>query len=68
MKFTTSPQSNSTHVVDDGGCIYYLAAPGKTNDEVAEAFRAGFDGDPGECDVTTLANGIIRSDYGPISQ
>ena len=54
---TTSKNNDSTHVIDDGGCIYWVAAPGKTSDEVAAMFRDGYDGDlsDGGFDVTALA-------------
>lgn len=56
-KFTTKQNNDSTHVIDDGGCIYWVAAPSKTNDEVAAMFRDGYDGTLGAFDVTTLATG-----------
>jgi hypothetical protein len=62
MNWTTKPQADSTHVIDDGGMIYWVAAPGKTSDEVADAFRAGYDGELGSYDVTTMATGD-KADY-----
>lgn len=52
--FTTKIKNDSTHVIDDGGCIYWVTAPGKTCDEVAAMFRDGYDGTLGEVQVTEV--------------
>jgi hypothetical protein len=57
MNWTTEPQDDSTHIIDDGGMIYWVSAPGKTNDEIAEAFRVGYDGRLGKYDVTEMVTG-----------
>jgi hypothetical protein len=56
--WTTKPTAESTHVIDDGGMIYWVAAPGKKYGEIAEAFRANYDGQLGDFDVTEMATGI----------
>ena len=61
--FTTSQNTDSTHIIDDGGCLYWITAPGKSNDDVAQMFRTGYDGKPGNFDVTDIATDE-RSDYG----
>lgn len=60
--WNTKPQPASTHVIDDGGMIYWVSAPGKTNDEIAAAFKIGYDGKLGKYDVTTIATGE-QSEY-----
>jgi uncharacterized protein YfdQ (DUF2303 family) len=52
---TFKAKDESTHVIDDGGMIYWTETPGKTNDEIAEEFRRDYDGELGEFDVTTIA-------------
>jgi hypothetical protein len=53
---------NATHVIDDGGMIYWSITPDMTSDEVASAFRVGYDGTLGDYDVTDLRTGN-RTDY-----
>lgn len=55
IQFLTKPTDEATHVIDDGGMIYWTETPGKTNDEIAEEFRRDYDGEFGEFDVTTIA-------------
>jgi hypothetical protein len=57
LNWTTKPQADSTHIIDDGGMIYWVSAPGKTNNEIAAAFRAGYDGNLGKYDVTEMVTG-----------
>lgn len=54
IKFLTGPTDGATHIVDDGGMIYWTETPGKTNDEIAAEFRRDYDGELGEFDVTTI--------------
>ena len=54
IKFITGPTDGATHVIDDGGMIYWTETPGKTNDEIAAEFRRDYDGELGEFDVTTI--------------
>ena len=55
-EFTTALQLDSTHVIDDGGCIYYIFARGYSNDKVAAMFRWNYGGSPGAFAVTSLAD------------
>jgi hypothetical protein len=55
-KFTTALTPDATHVIDDGGCIYYIAGRGYSNDDVAAMFRNNYDGSPGAFAVTSLAD------------
>ena len=48
------PAGNTTHTVNDGGVIYYIAAPFKSDEEVAEMFRDGYDGTPCDFEVNRL--------------
>ena len=52
----------ATHVIDDGGMIYWSVTPNLSNDEVAKAFASEYDGNPYPFDVTNLAT-EERSDY-----
>ena len=54
IKFLTGPTDGATHVIDDGGMIYWTETPGKTNDEIAAEFRRDYDGELGAFDVTTI--------------
>ena len=58
----TAKPDNATHVIDDGGMIYWSVTPEMTNDQVAAAFRDGYDGKLGSYDVTDLRTDE-RSDY-----
>jgi len=55
MKYETKRSEDATHVIDDGGCLYWVAAQGMTSDQVAADFAATYDGGLGKYDVTTLA-------------
>ena len=59
--YTKQPEG-ATHVIDDGGMVYWSVTPGMTNDEVASAFRAGYDGQLDNYDVTDLRTSI-KTDY-----
>jgi hypothetical protein len=64
MKITwhTGKPENATHVIDDGGMIYWSVTPEMTNDQVAAAFASDYDGTLGKYDVTDLRT-EERSDY-----
>ncbi len=55
IEFLTGPTDEATHIIDDGGMIYWAEAPDKTNDEIAAEFRRDYDGALGSFDVTTIA-------------
>lgn len=59
---TGNQPKNATHVIDDGGMIYWSLTPEMDNDQVAEAFRVGYDGALGSYDVTDLRT-QTRTDY-----
>jgi len=56
-KFTTERLSESTHCIDDTGCIYWITAEGQGNNEVASLFLEGYDGDAGAFEVVDLESG-----------
>lgn len=58
----TKQIEGATHVIDDGGMIYWSVTPEMTNDQVAGAFRVGYDGTLGNYDVTDLRTDE-RTDY-----
>lgn len=66
LNWTIKAQADSTHIIDDGGMIYWVSAPTMTNDEIAEAFRLNYDGRLGNYDVTNMATGE-QSEYATIS-
>lgn len=57
LEWLTSKPQNATHVIDDGGCIYWAIAPGMSSDEVGGAFRIGYDGALGAFDITDVSTG-----------
>ena len=61
MNFATKLTADATHVIDDGGCLYWVAAPEMTADEVADAFRVGYDGQLGAFEVTNLATETVAN-------
>lgn len=63
IEFLTGNQpERATHIIDDGGIIYWTIAPDLTSDQVAEAFRSGYDGALSNYDVTDIHTGT-RTDY-----
>lgn len=62
INFHTTRPDYPSHMIDDAGMIYWVVAPGATNDAIADAFRAGYDGTPEPFDVTALASDE-RSEY-----
>lgn len=51
MEFRTKPFAGATHVIDDVGMVYWVDAGGAAEAQIEAAFRAGYDGDPGEVKV-----------------
>lgn len=62
INWHTKLAEGATHVVDDGGMIYWSCTPDLTSDEVAVAFRAAYDGTLGDYDVTDINTGT-KTDY-----
>lgn len=56
IDFRTTRPDYPSHMIDDAGMIYWVVAPGATNDAIADAFRAGYDGSAEPFEVTELAS------------
>lgn len=57
LDWSTSLQPNSTHMVDDGGMVYFCHTPGMTLFDVADRFRIDYDGNLDSFDVTNIETG-----------
>lgn len=55
IEWRTKRHDGDTHAIDDGGTTYYTTAPHMTADEIAAAFRSGYDGACGAITITDLA-------------
>jgi len=60
IEFRAGQVAGATHIVDDGGCLYGATTTASC-DEVAAAFRGGYDGRLGRYDVTDVRTGEVSA-------